>query len=659
MIQIKPRDDSLRVLKDQEITSNFGRSVTYRIGAPLGEGGMAVAFYAIRSSPEGSCPVVLKVLRPSIVRQSPHSSIIVQKEAVALGRLNEHVPPTPFVVRLIDTGSLPIQQGSDAFELPWLAVEYVHGGVEGTTLTKRVRYSIESTKHSFDRARAGRAIECITRALTTVHEVGVIHRDMKPDNVLCCGFGDEEIFKIADFGIARPEGLAATFAGAMIGTPGYAAPEQFTTSDPAAIGPWTDVFSLAATLFFLITGERYFPPKDLLEYVAMVASPTRRSVLQVPTLSLDLRSDTNACRAIDAELAKATAVDRKNRYQSVDAFAASLLRWFPSESLRARVPHERIDSVILDARALRVDAWTWTTRHHPGRCKEIRSVSWDGDGRCLAATDAGLLFWDGTSWRDAALSESMNARGIRFVSRTGPGRWLVGGDGAVIATFTGEGFEGVTRASDATVSYSHFSGDANDLGIIVGRAPTSPPVLYARAGRWWLKPLPLQGIAAINAIARVDLTRWLLVGEATDRSGFAAVYSPLNWEVERMATPGVGSLIACAGSAERRVGAAVGAGGAVVLRGEHRAWVEAVSGQPTLTAVAVDAAGRVWAGSAGRLYQRNLTGTQAEKWECVWEDAGWKAPIASIYADISQVIAITTDGGVIEGRHVDLPVEIS
>src|SRR5690606_4025774 len=109
--------------------------------------------------------------------------------------------------------------------VPWIALEYVHGGSEGTTLSQRVLHAIRHTSHAFDPHRAASLVEALGGGLCAVHEVGVIHRDIKPDNVLCCGFGDEEIFKIADFGVARPAGLTATFGGLVVGTLGYAAPE--------------------------------------------------------------------------------------------------------------------------------------------------------------------------------------------------------------------------------------------------------------------------------------------------------------------------------------------------------------------------------------------------------------------------------------------------
>src|SRR5262249_33828073 len=160
-----------------------------------------------------------------------------------------------FVVRFVDTGTVFVPALRDV-ELPWIALEYVHGGTEGTTLEHRVTYSVRNTGYAFDPARAAHAIECIAEGLTAIHDASGVHRDLTPGNVLCCGFGASEVLKIADFGIARPSGLQATFGGVVLGTPGYAAPEQSFASD-GEVGPSTDVFSFACLAYFALTGEQY------------------------------------------------------------------------------------------------------------------------------------------------------------------------------------------------------------------------------------------------------------------------------------------------------------------------------------------------------------------------------------------------------------------
>src|SRR4029079_2608710 len=165
--------------------------------------------------------------------------------------------------------------------------------------------------------------------LLAVHEVGVIHRDLKPDNVLCCGFGGDEMFKIADFGVARPAGIA-TFNSAIVGTPGFVAPE-ISAGDPRAIGPWSDIFSLAAVIFFVLTGEDYFVVRNAAESIVQALSPKRRSILDTRGLSPELRAREQACRSIDFALACASSAKSEVRPHRADSLAAMLVPWLQIE----------------------------------------------------------------------------------------------------------------------------------------------------------------------------------------------------------------------------------------------------------------------------------------------------------------------------------------
>jgi len=655
-----PPEDPLDALLGKEVPSEVTPGVSYRIIWQLGEGGMSVVFYALRVAPEGEVPVVMKLLKPAfVVRAGPTAALIVKKEAIALGRLNERVPPTPFVVRFIDTGTVPVAHGGVRVDVPWVVVEYVHGGAEGTTLSERVDHSLQSTGAAFDPRRAAHAVECLTHGLAAVHEVGVIHRDLKPDNVLCCGFGDGEILKLADFGVARPVGIA-TFHGAVVGTPGFVAPE-LTTGDPRAIGPWSDIFSLAAVFFFLLTGEEYFTARTPIEALTQAISASRRSILDTRGLSPELRAREQACRSIDFALSCATAGRIENRPHRADALAAMLLPWLQVESIRSSLIVRRLAALRDDAPTRRT-AWQWTTMRgssgHEGGGLSIRSVAWDGDGRAMAATSRGLAFWNGASWSEVSQEGLPDPTGIRFVQRVGAGQWLVGGDGATFATYTADGVSDVRRLSNGPLArFDKISGQLDDLAVLVGQSPGGPPTLCALSGRRWLKPLPLPEVTALSSLARVDDTHWLLAGRGADGRGFAALYAPLDWEVERLPAPAVRAYLACAGEVDREVGLATGADGAVVYRQGHEVSSEAIPGGHDLSAAAVDAAGRAWAASAGRIWMRRaggVTGAPAQRpaaqWESIWVDAAWTLPIVSLFADLGGLTAMTADGGLIEGR---------
>ncbi|MEJ7735642.1 MAG: hypothetical protein WKG00_41450, partial [Polyangiaceae bacterium] len=134
MVMLRFTDDLLEPLVGTEVPSEVGGEVgdqvSFKLERALDYGGLFVSFLATRRAAGGEVHVVLKMLRPSIVRRlGEQAALVVRKEAVALGRLNERLPPTPFVVRLVDAGALPVETERGALQLPWTAVEHVSGGV--------------------------------------------------------------------------------------------------------------------------------------------------------------------------------------------------------------------------------------------------------------------------------------------------------------------------------------------------------------------------------------------------------------------------------------------------------------------------------------------------------------------------------------------------
>ncbi len=647
-------DDHVIQAIGNEIRSNVATDVIYHLGRRVGEGGMSVAYLALRTSPQGSAPVVVKVLRPRFVLRFGQAALLsIQKEAVALGRLNERVPPTPFVVRLIDVGSVRTLPGQRELDIPWIAVEYVHGGVEGTTLADRIAYSVAQTGWAFDPGRASHAIECLAKGLSAVHEVGVIHRDIKPENVLCCGFGDDEIFKVADFGVARPAGVAATFGGNTVGTPGYAAPELMVM-DQRMIGPSSDVFGLAAVIYFMLTGDAYFPVHTVSDAILAIQSPVRRSLLDSQRLVPELRDRASACRAIDQLLARSTAALPSERPRDVPSFAASLLAFLHVESRRRR-PAPRKREVEAAGAAARVLAWSWMTRQKPADDFVVRSVAWDGDGRCLAATSVGLMFWDATQWVPVTTDGAANPRAVRFTHRVAAGRWLVGSDDGTLAIYTSAGPRETVRLSDSTLRVELFSGNLDDLGILAVRDEHDSLSLHALVGRRWLKPLALDDVAVISSAARVGDSTWMIAGRNNRGGGVAGLYSPLEWSFQPIDTPKVRAFLACAGHPDLSVGVIGGADGMMLYIDQHGTWVESIRDGLDLSAVAVDNSGTCWAAAAGKVWCRLAAGPGiASSWECVWEDAAWQAPIVSMFADVDVVLGVTADGGIVEARPTEL-----
>jgi len=619
--------------------------VKLRIERRLGEGGTAAAYFATRFGPDGVSKVVVKVILPRVIAQAGDTArMIVQKEAVALGRLNERVPQSPFVVRLLDVGELEYRRHGALLTLPWLAIEYVHGGAEGATLEERVARAVRDTGVAFGAERALRVLRHMVEGLREIHEVGVIHRDINPNNVLCCGSGPSEIFKISDFGIARPIGMQGTFGNAAVGTPGYIAPEQASENE----GPVTfasDIFGAAAVLFFVLTGESYFETKNFWQVILDAKSAGRRSILDFAALAPEIKSDPETCRAIDAALAQATAADSRQRPASAKAFGAALLPWLtscPPTKRAIPVPGAARPSLAPPS----LSSWQFSTRHPIGHDWVLTGVGWDGDGHCLGATTRGMVYFDGTRWSNVPSESLSGLYGVKFCSRVGAGRWLIGGEGGAVAEYSRAGVTRVIAGQKRGLELHDASGDLADLAAFAGHDDGGAVLAAVSAGRW-LKPLAVEQAGALLGIARVSELEWLVVGRSREGQARAWLHRPLMWDAQPLGDVAARALTACASLTERELGLAVGTDGAVVRLERGRVEVARLPTAPNLASVALDPLGRAWAGAAGQLWFSSDAGIS---WQLAWHDERWTAPFVSIFADVGMVFAATADGAVLECR---------
>jgi len=204
--------------------------VRYEIERALGEGGMGRLFLARDRTTKGS--VALKVLRQDA---SPRDAERLVREAMILERI-EH----PAIVSHIGHG----RTGDGT---PYVAMEWLEGETLSERIAREGALPIEAAV-ALGRRLAG--------ALDALHRAGLVHRDMKPDNVVLVGC---ELARatLVDFGLARSIVDAATKPGAIVGTPGYAAPEQARGRDD--LDARVDVFSLGCLLFECLTGETPYP----------------------------------------------------------------------------------------------------------------------------------------------------------------------------------------------------------------------------------------------------------------------------------------------------------------------------------------------------------------------------------------------------------------
>jgi len=650
--------DDIEALLGLDIRSEVAVDVVYELHSVAGEGAMSVAFHGVRLAPDGAVPVVVKILRPAVVlTQSATAKLLVMKESVALGRLNERIPPTPHVVRLIDTGAASMTVAGQLIEVPWIAIEQVHGGVEGTTLSQRVTHSIRTTGFAFDPHRAAALVEALADGLHAVHEVGVIHRDMKPDNVLCCGFGDDEIFKIADFGVARPIGLGVTF-GLAVGTLAYAAPELMGGGSET-VGPWSDVFGMAAIVYFVLTGQDYFDVSTPQKAILAAASTARRSLKESAWLSPDLIARPDAVRAIDFALSGATSANVAVRPSRADSLAGMITPWLRSIEARPNAVAKRRARLEDDDEVTGLIEWSWSSRRRGGAPERIiRDVAWDGDGRCMAATSDGLAFWNGSTWTDVPHAQALDPQRIRFVRRTLAGCWLVADDALTLALHTPEGPQPVAPLPPSELDFEMLSGDVEELAVLVGSRETGGPLeLCSLDKRRWSAPMPLHGAAAVSSLRQFSVDRWLICGRATDGQAYAATVAPRERQVRRLESPRARAILACAGQPAFDLGLAVGTDGAVLWTRTRAVRHETVPGAVDLSSAAIDPTGRGICASAGKIWRHRRSAVALEdaqapsgSWELVWWDPSWTVPFVALFAEPGRVLAVTADGDIVEGR---------
>ncbi len=280
----------------------------YRILAPLGQGGMGAVYRAEQDQPQRT--VALKVIRDGF--ESPRLKRRFELEAEVLGRL-QHVG----IAQIFEAGTAD-QHGRTQ---PFFAMELVDGVPIQTYCANR----------DLDQRARLRLFMRVCDAIQHAHQMGVIHRDLKPDNILVTADGQP---KVLDFGVARAvdADLAVTRAetnqGQLLGTIPYMSPEQASGTD-GAIDTRSDVYALGVILFQLLTGclphdLRGLPLPQAVRTICEQDAPRAGSV--APGLAADL----------DTIIGKALARDRDQRYVSAAALADDLNRFLNNEPILAR-----------------------------------------------------------------------------------------------------------------------------------------------------------------------------------------------------------------------------------------------------------------------------------------------------------------------------------
>lgn len=212
----------------------------FRLIGKLGEGGMGTVYKAIQISRNRI--VALKVMSKELGAKASFVERF-HREVRIMGKL-DHTN----IVRLIAAG--------EAHGFIFLAMELLEGGTVGTWLGKLGRFTVPD---------AALIAKSCGMALQYAHESGLIHRDVKPDNLLISKAG---IVKLADLGLAKTDDdadVGLTRTGIGIGTPLYAAPEQ--VRDAKHVDPRCDLYALGCLLYHCLTGITPFPATDMLTLI--------------------------------------------------------------------------------------------------------------------------------------------------------------------------------------------------------------------------------------------------------------------------------------------------------------------------------------------------------------------------------------------------------
>ncbi|MGW2179998.1 protein kinase domain-containing protein [Streptomyces sp. NPDC001732] len=200
----------------------------YGIRARLGAGGMGEVFLGVRD--DGGEPVAVKTVRRDVAQNPGFRTRFRREIDVARSVVGPHLAP------LLD--------GDADAEVPWLAAGYV----AGPTLSAAVRGAGAMNEAEVRMLGAG-----LARALAAVHGAGIVHRDVKPGNVMLAADGP----RLIDFGIARDAGATAlTTTSRMVGSPSFMSPEHVAGSGRVVSA--SDVFCLASLLCFAVTGREPF-----------------------------------------------------------------------------------------------------------------------------------------------------------------------------------------------------------------------------------------------------------------------------------------------------------------------------------------------------------------------------------------------------------------
>ncbi len=297
--------DHETILESDGVPTRIGQ---YRILGIVGEGGMGTVYEAQQDRP--SRTVALKVIRGGGLSDSRLRRF--EHESQVLGRLQH-----PGIAQIYEAGTVKDEQGR---MIPYFAMELIRG-------TNLLRYA---TKRSLGTRERLDLMAKICDAVNHAHQRGVIHRDLKPGNILVEESGQP---RVLDFGIARAtdsdvQTTMHTDIGQIMGTLPYMSPEQ-VGGNPLDLDTRSDVYALGVITYELLAGRLPYKVDERIIHEA-VRIIREEEPTALSSINRSLRGD------VETIVGKALEKEKARRYESADAFASDIRRYLKNEPISAR-----------------------------------------------------------------------------------------------------------------------------------------------------------------------------------------------------------------------------------------------------------------------------------------------------------------------------------
>lgn len=295
----------LPVIEGEPLEERIG---SYELGALLGQGGMGEVYLG-RHALLGRT-VALKLLKPDLA-DDPAQLKRFFLEGQAIARINH-----PHIVELFDFVEEPKELGGRVY--------YVMEALQGRTLRQEMKAA------PLNLERGLRIVRQVCSALGAAHQAGVVHRDVKPENVFLTRKGDlGDFVKLLDFGVAKlkapsPRFAHATQAGIVVGTPSFMAPEQ-ALGEP--VDARADVYSVGTILYAIVCGHPPFQASGLGPLLAKVVT---KPAPPLPERSASGEPVPEALRALVAKCLQKAPSDRVQSMAELDGALSELLRRRPT-----------------------------------------------------------------------------------------------------------------------------------------------------------------------------------------------------------------------------------------------------------------------------------------------------------------------------------------